>query len=109
MTVLRSVSLLVVPLGLAACQESTPAPETTGFSPAACLAEGGRPGRGGLLNQQVCFLPHADAGASCRKATDCTGMCLVGETGATCSAQSPVFGCVDFLDEAGQRLGICID
>lgn len=69
--------------------------------------KGGKVGRGGLLPDEVCFLPEPDAGKTCTKKTDCEGMCLADTR--TCSPVTPMFGCFEFLDETGQKVGICID
>ena len=108
---------LVAVLALASCVESPPdAGQGQTFSASAraeCEAKGGRVGRGGLLPDDVCFTPMPDAGKACTSKTDCEGMCIadmVGETkGGTCAKESPMFGCFDFYDDKGQRLGICVD
>jgi hypothetical protein len=74
---------------------------------AECLMQGGTVGQGGMLPDEVCVLPKADAGKACTKKSDCAGMCLADTM--TCSAVTPMFGCFEFLDETGQKVGICID
>lgn len=69
--------------------------------------KGGTVGRGGLLPDELCFLPEPDAGKACTRKTDCAGLCLADTQ--TCSPVSPMFGCFEFLDETGQKVGICID
>ncbi|WP_374646917.1 hypothetical protein [Tabrizicola sp.] len=107
---LRRVWLLTV-LALAACVEEPPTgPEGKPLGKAEraeCLMQGGTVGRGGLLPDEVCFLPQPDAGKACTKKTDCIGQCLAEE--GTCSPVTPMFGCFDYLDEAGKTVGICID
>ena len=97
--------------GLAACQtEAPPAPAAGLLSDAEradCLAHGGRVGRGGIVPDEVCFRPTPDAGASCQKAGDCTGMCMA-ET-KTCAKVTPQFGCMEILDETGRSVGLCVD
>ncbi len=99
-------------LTLAACQpDAPPRPEgSTDLSAAeraACLAEGGTVGRGGMLASEQCFKPLPDAGKSCSTAKDCSGLCMA-DTG-TCQAVTPQFGCLEFLDETGQKVGLCVD
>lgn len=102
---------LIATLALVACVEKPPSgPQgkpLTKAERAECLMQGGRVGRGGLLPDEVCFLPEADAGKACTKKSDCEGMCLADTR--TCSPVTPMFGCFEFLDESGQRVGICID
>jgi hypothetical protein len=74
---------------------------------AQCLMQGGTIGQGGLSPDEVCILPQADAGKACTKQSDCSGMCLADTM--TCSTVKPMFGCFEFLDETGQKVGICID
>lgn len=96
---------------LASCVEAPPpGPGGKPLSPAAaadCLARGGEIGRGGLLPDEVCFLPMPDAGKSCTRAGDCEGQCL--SESRTCSKVAPLFGCYGFLDETGRQLDICVD
>lgn len=98
-------------LALTACvEEPLTGPEGKPLTDAErteCLMQGGTVGRGGLLPDEVCFRPEPDAGKSCTKKSDCAGMCLA-ETN-TCSKVTPMFGCFEFLDESGQKVGICID
>lgn len=103
---------LCAALALAACVEDPPpgGPEGKPLSDAEraeCLARGGTAGRGGLLPDEVCFLPQPDAGKSCSAAGDCAGQCLADTR--TCSTVTPMFGCYDFLDETGKTVGICVD
>jgi hypothetical protein len=86
---------------LSACQ-----PETEGTAAGSAPdCPGGQVVRG--FAGPVCVKPTPDAGMSCSKATDCSGVCLADSR--TCSAQTPMLGCFDFLDEAGQKLGLCVD
>ncbi|MEZ5716333.1 MAG: hypothetical protein R3D85_14950 [Paracoccaceae bacterium] len=55
----------------------------------------------------MCFRPTPDAGKSCRKASDCSGVCLADTR--TCSTMSPMFGCYGFLDDEGREAEICVD
>ena len=102
---------LIAALALGACVEAPPAgPKGRPLSDterAECLMKGGSVGRGGLLPDEVCYLPQPDAGKACAKASDCEGMCLADTR--TCSPVSPMFGCFEFLDETGRTVRICID
>ncbi len=106
---------LVAALALAACVEAPPT-GPQGELPgkplgkaerAECLMQGGTVGRGGLLPDEVCFLPQPDAGKACTKKTDCIGQCPADD--GTCAPVTPMFGCFEYLDEAGKKVGICID
>jgi hypothetical protein len=99
-------------VGLAACQPdvSPVAPQGPGLTQAEqadCRDHGGSLGRGGLIGGEVCFKPTPDAGKSCDKASDCSGSCMADTR--TCSKQTPQFGCFEFLDDQGQKVGLCID
>ncbi len=103
--------LLIATLALGACmEEPRSGPQGKPLNDAdraECLMKGGSVGRGGLLPDEVCFLPQPDAGKACAKQTDCAGQCLADTR--TCSKVSPMFGCFEFLDETGRTVGICID
>ena len=106
------IRALVLILALAACvdQAAEDGPQgkpLTDADRAACLAQGGTVGRGGLLPDEICFRPMPDAGQACTRATDCEGMCLADTM--TCSKVSPVFGCFEFMDEQGRKQAICVD
>ncbi len=111
MRTLPRLACALAVLALAACVEKPPAgPEGQPLGDAEraeCLMKGGKVGRGGLLPDEVCFLPEPDAGKACTNKTDCQGMCLADTR--TCSPVTPMFGCFEFLDETGQKVGICID
>ena len=49
----------------------------------------------------------AICGKACATAADCSGVCFADTR--TCSPVTPLFGCFDYLDEAGKTVGICID
>ncbi|MBL9072249.1 hypothetical protein [Tabrizicola sp.] len=104
-------ALVFAGLLLASCvEEPSTGPQgkaLTSTERAECLMKGGKVGRGGLLPDEVCFLPEPDAGKSCTKKTDCEGLCLADTR--TCSPVTPMFGCFEFLDDTGQKVGICID
>ncbi len=114
----RLVMVLGLVLNVDGCHfkdAPSPAPvpppmSTTNIAPdteASCLAAGGHWAFGGLSRQQLCFLPNADAGKSCKRASDCDGVCL-SETHA-CAPERPLFGCYGYLDEAGRERMICRD
>ena len=105
----RIVLLLLV---LAACVpevDSQPHGKTTlnAAERASCLAMGGRVGRGGLLPDELCFRPTADAGKVCSRAEDCSGFCLADTR--SCSTVTPMFGCIDRLGSDGQKTTLCVD
>lgn len=103
--------VVIAALALGACVEELPVgPQGKPLTPAEraeCVMKGGEVGRGGLLPDELCFLPQADAGKACEKESDCQGMCLADTR--TCSPVTPMFGCFQFLDETGRTVGICID
>lgn len=74
---------------------------------AACLEASGRWERAGLAWQPQCILPTPDAGEACETAADCTGYCLADTR--TCSAETPLFGCIPMLDLDGAAVTLCID
>lgn len=53
-----------------------------------------------------CILDTPDAGQACTRSTDCTAACLAPDAGGGVCGQA--FGCVDLLDETGQRVTFCI-
>ncbi|MDQ2095690.1 hypothetical protein NOI20_16350 [Rhodobacteraceae bacterium 10Alg 79] len=85
--------------------------EEFGAKGEACLAEGGRPGRGGLWPDMVCFHDNEDAGKACTRASECTGVCVVQYPSGNgqCSAVRPMFGCYEFFDDEGEKAQICTD
>jgi hypothetical protein len=101
--------ILAGALILAACTPDATAepPPERPATPATCTAAGGTWDKGGMMGRFLCFLPEPDAGQSCRKAQDCSGFCMADS--GTCSVISPQFGCFEFLDDAGQRIGLCLD
>lgn len=104
--------MIAAALLLAACQsDAPPLPEgsvsMTRAERALCEAEGGTVGRGGMLASEQCFKPLPDAGKSCGTASDCEGMCMADTR--TCQAITPQFGCFEFLDETGRKVGLCAD
>lgn len=90
------------------------APDPLGRSPAEvraekanCDATGGRWAQGGITLAEMCFRETEDAGKPCRREGDCSGFCMADTR--TCSTVTPMFGCHEYLDEAGRKVGICID
>jgi hypothetical protein len=73
---------------------------------AECEAAGGHVGRG-LIPDELCIRPTADAGKACVSNADCESFCLA-ET-ATCGEWKPLFGCHDVLVGEGQSVTICLD
>ncbi|WP_435256495.1 hypothetical protein ACSBLW_10050 [Thioclava sp. FR2] len=69
-----------------------------------CVAKGGSVSG---MHGQACVMPTADAGKSCSRASDCSGVCMA-ET-RTCSAKDAVFGCYSFLNEKGEVVSLCAD
>ena len=61
-------------------------------------------GRGGAM---VCTHFTADAGKSCRKASDCEGYCLARSN--TCAPITPMLGCTEILQADGAKVTLCID
>ncbi len=104
---------LVLGLSLAACVEEPPERPgppgalMTEAGRAECTMRGGYVAHAGLAQDQHCFTNEPDAGKSCRKASDCSGYCLADTR--TCSPVSPMFGCFEFLDADGRKVGLCID
>lgn len=103
---------LALMLALAACVAEAQGDGTKGRAldeaeRAACLAQGGTVGRGGLLPDELCFRPTPDAGKACTRASDCEGPCMADTM--TCSEVTPVFGCYEFMDDQGRKSGICVD
>lgn len=57
-----------------------------------------------------CVLDTPDAGQTCTRATDCAGACIASDGGGgICGRLGEPVGCVDLLDETGQRATFCID
>ena len=102
---MRAAFFLIAAVLLSSCVEQGPAMTTSG--PQSCETAGGRMGLGGTAQLETCFRPEPDAGKSCTRAGDCSGMCLADTK--TCSAESPVFGCFSFMNETGQPQEICVD
>jgi hypothetical protein len=54
-----------------------------------------------------CVFRTRDGGKTCRKETDCDGLCLA--RSGTCAPYKPLFGCNDILDSMGRKVTLCID
>ncbi len=98
--------------GLAACQpEDEPLPPgVTTLSDAEradCQARGGSLSMSPMAQTEICVRPTADAGKACNKAQDCSAGCLADTR--TCAKVTPMFGCNEFLNETGQKVGMCVD
>ena len=74
---------------------------------AECVAQGGTVGRGGLRLGDICTKPTPDAGKACKKASDCSAICMADTM--TCSTVSPQFGCFGLIEEDGHRVDLCVD
>lgn len=101
-----------------------PRPTTTGAPPAtepataqasppaspeqlACEAKGGIWSKTGASPLRTCLQPTRDAGKSCRKESDCDGLCLA--RSRTCAPVKPLFGCNPILQDDGSEAVLCID
>ena len=84
-----------------------------------CAARGGVVDTVGRMQRQVCRIPFADAGKTCRNKTDCAGRCIYdreeggGEpTGAVtgkCQQYATQFGCFSEVDGGKIKSTICVD
>ncbi|MCR8723667.1 hypothetical protein [Frigidibacter sp. ROC022] len=84
-----------------------PVPADAAAQKEACEKSGGRWGRGGLGDFNVCYRNTRDGGKSCSAGSDCEGLCLA--RSRTCAPVIPLFGCQDILGDNGQPGTICID
>lgn len=73
---------------------------------AACRSKGGQWATVGK-GAQTCVETTRDAGKSCRKASQCEGLCLA--RSGTCAPIKPLFGCNDILQDDGSQVTLCID
>ncbi len=103
-------------LALSACEpEDAPTESDNAFATqdrfaaaeAACFADGGRWGRGGLAQQFVCYKPTRDANQFCSSGSDCETLCL--SRSRTCAPEAPLFGCHEVLTDSGFPATVCID
>lgn len=93
---------------------ATPAPITAAPEPAppspeqrACEGGGGRWSQTTSPLLHTCLHTTRDAGKSCRKQSDCEGLCLA--RSRTCAPVKPLFGCNPILQEDGTEATLCID
>lgn len=84
-----------------------PAPPPLSPDAAACIAKGGTWSPTGLAKLHTCLTPTRDAGKSCRRASDCEGLCLA--RSRSCAPIKPLFGCNPILQEDGSEATLCID
>lgn len=73
----------------------------------ACEDDGGRWQRAGGSVMQTCVHTTRDGGKSCRRQSDCEGLCLA--RSRSCAPLRPLFGCHDILQNDGRRVTLCID
>lgn len=73
---------------------------------AECLEAGGTWGRGGILALEQCFPNYSDGGKSCKRESDCQGMCMADTR--TC-ATTFSYGCLSYLNDDGKAVEMCID
>lgn len=109
---LTATRSLVCVLFLAACYPQAKPMDPVTADPVtsaaeSCTRQGGTLEKAGLLGNEICFRPTPDAGQPCKKAGDCTSVCLA-DTG-TCSAVTPTMGCLALLDDLGKRQMLCIE
>lgn len=86
---------------------SGPEPAPPSAEQRACTAKGGIWSATGASPLRTCLTPTRDAGKSCRKESDCDGLCLA--RSRTCAPVKPLFGCNDILQADGTRATLCMD
>lgn len=91
--------------------EPAPAPETPvpakSASQLACEKQGGSWNRAGATITRTCVFRTRDGGKSCRRQSDCEGLCLA--RSRSCAPLRPLFGCNDILQNDGRQVKLCID
>lgn len=92
-----------------AADETAPEAENPSAPPEqlACEAKGGIWSKTGASPLRTCLQPTRDAGKSCRKQSDCDGLCLA--RSRTCAPVKPLFGCNPILQDDGSEAVLCID
>ena len=109
----RIVTVFLVGLALAACQEDTngdsdgSTPDLLGQMRADCEKDGGRFGRSANGVTFACYRPTSDANKHCETGSDCEGLCLA--RSLTCSPIEPFFGCHEVLSSRGLRQTLCVE
>ncbi|MDP3378212.1 MAG: hypothetical protein Q8S53_07580 [Brevundimonas sp.] len=107
---------LVLGLGLSSCFGGGATPEQR--AEAECAAQGGKMQRVGRMQSLQCVLQYADAGKTCRNASDCQGDCrvpgsvIVSDGRAVdgqCTADSSPFGCYTPVKNGRATAPICVD
>jgi hypothetical protein len=87
---------------------ATPPPPEPVKSPSqiVCEKKGGRFAKAGNATPVVCVRETRDGGKSCRRETDCEGLCLA--RSRSCSPITPVLGCQESLTRDGLRVTECV-
>jgi hypothetical protein len=73
----------------------------------ACEKTGGRFAKAGNSTPFVCARETRVGGKSCRRETDCEGLCLA--RSRSCSPITPVLGCQESLTQDGLRVTECVE
>jgi hypothetical protein len=73
----------------------------------ACEKKDGRWSKVGKGSLKACVFQTRDGGKSCKKESDCDGVCLA--RSGTCSPLKPLYGCNEILQDNGARVTLCID
>ena len=89
----------------------------TAAQTAACAAQGGTYGRGGLGGFWTCVIPYADANKPCSDASDCQGECRAppnatpvrGQAPGRCAPSNSHFGCYSRVEKGVVGPGLCVD
>ncbi len=105
------------PTGPAQDLSVPPGQTPTATQNAACSAQGGTYGRGGLGGFWHCVIPYADADKPCSDASDCRGACLAppnqtpvrGQPPGRCAASNSQFGCYSRVEKGVVGPGLCVD
>jgi hypothetical protein len=84
-----------------------PPPPLKSASQIACEKKGGRFAKAGNSTTFVCVRETRDGGKSCRRETDCEGLCLA--RSRSCSPITPVLGCQEILTQDGARVTQCVE
>ena len=87
---------------------ATPPPPEPVKSPSQidCEKKGGRFAKAGNATPVVCVRETRVGGKSCRRETDCEGLCLA--RSRSCSPITPVLGCQKSLTRDGLRVTECV-